>query len=105
MRRHLELIDAVLSAGSNPHQAYLVRSRLRRALVALNRGFSDEQPPADVPGDVDSRARRLEQRALHLCQPSEALDVRWKREWAAVRQELEQLHSELAARDLTRRAA
>lgn len=84
----LKLLDAVEEAGRDPQLAYLVRSRLRRSLIALERGRSDECAGEGLLGEAPSEIRDLTKalaaRVVWLCQPSEALDVRWKREWTDV---------------------
>jgi hypothetical protein len=95
MRRHLRLLRAVREAASDPEKAYLVRSRLRRALVAFNRGFYGDSNAALLAPELQAAVRRIEQHALRLCQPSEALDLRWKREWSALSREIEQLEGQL----------
>jgi hypothetical protein len=97
MKRHLKLLTAIREASDDPQKAYLVRSRLRRALIALNRGFYGDGGALTWPVDVQDSIRRIEQRAINLCQPSEALDVRWKQEWSALQDELERLEARLSA--------
>lgn len=83
----LSLLDKVDEAGRDPDLAYLVRSRLRRAIVALERGSREprgEAPLADAPPELQALVKDLSAKVIWLCQPSEALDVRWKREWASV---------------------
>jgi hypothetical protein len=93
MQRYIRLLEEIREASDEPAKAYLVRSRLRRALIGLHRGFYDRQDAATLPGGVAERVERLEQVALRLCQPSEALDLRWKRDWAEMRRELEDLEA------------
>jgi hypothetical protein len=82
----VRLLDEVDAAGHDPELAYLVRTRLRRALVALQRGRSDGGGgvTATAPPQIRRLMDDLGARVLTLCQPSEALDVRWKREWRDV---------------------
>lgn len=90
----LKLLDQVEQAGRDPELAYLVRTRLRRALVALERGRSDSDKGGildQAPTDLQDLAKDLASRALWLCQPSEALDVRWKREWRDVLSDMARL--------------
>jgi hypothetical protein len=105
MQRHLKLLRAIHDASDDPEKAYLVRSRLRRALIALNRGFYNDRRTAALAPDLQDAVRRIEQGALRLCQPSEALDLRWKRDWAALSQELRELETRLAGVSTSRRVA
>src|SRR4051794_20853857 len=82
----LQLLDEVDAAGRDPELAYLVRTRLRRALVGLERGRRGGEGgiAAAAPAEIQQMMGDLTVRVLTLCQPSEALDVRWKREWRDV---------------------
>jgi len=83
----LKLLDEVEAAGRDARLAYLVRTRLRRALVGLERGRRDQSAGGmlvDAPAELQHLAKDLAARVVSLCQPSEALDVRWKREWSGV---------------------
>jgi hypothetical protein len=42
--------------------------------------------------------RALTQRVQYLCQPSEALDDRWRREWTTVRDEIVAIRQLLSVR-------
>ena len=94
-----KLLDEVEAAGRDPRLAYLVRTRLRRALVALERGRSD-QPGAgvleDAPRELQQLTRSLAVRVVSLCQPSESLDLRWKHDWQSVLADVSRLKSWLA---------
>lgn len=95
-RYALRLLDAVVEAGEDPKLAYVVRTRLRRALLAMERGRSsgaaDERAPlADAPPMVHALFTRLSAGVLLLCQPSEALSMRWERGWRDVRSGVEEL--------------
>ena len=97
------LLEEVRRAGRDPDLAYLVRTRLRRALVALERGRRGEDangPAAEAPAEIRSLVKSLASRASALCQPSEALDVRWKRDWSSVFQDVERLRVWLASNDV-----
>lgn len=94
------LLEDVQRAGRDPSRAYLVRTRLRRALVALERGRRD-QPGGildEAPDELRRLATDLGARVASLCQPSEALDVRWKREWGFVLDDVERLQRWVARR-------
>jgi hypothetical protein len=83
---YIRLLSEVIAAGDSVDLAYQARTRLRRALLALERGRNGDTSvaPAAASEDVARIARQLEARVLRLCQPSEALDARWRSEWAAV---------------------
>jgi hypothetical protein len=90
----LSLLDAVKEAGRDPRLAYLVRSRLRRALITLERGRrgADEAAPlATAPAEIRDLVNSLRVRVAALCQPSEALDVGWRQEWVMVVSDVERL--------------
>jgi len=92
-KRHCaKLLEAVEVAGEDPALSYQARNRLRRALIALERGPRGmphgEQAPAEQSAELRLRAQSLMRRATHLCQPSESLDDRWRREWSEVRAEV-----------------
>lgn len=96
-----KLLDEVERAGRDPQLAYLVRTRLRRALVGLERGRSDETSGgllAEAPTDVRELTASLRMRVESLCQPSEALDMRWTREWDSVLAEVARLRSWVESR-------
>jgi hypothetical protein len=84
------LLDAVLVAGGSPELAYQARTRLRRALLALQRGPNGAfaTPPAATSPVIADITRSLEDRLLHLCQPSEALDMRWREAWGLVAEDV-----------------
>ncbi len=88
-----KLLEQVERAGEDPKLAYLVRTRLRRALVALERGRRDGPGGllTDAPSEVRDLVNSLGVRVASLCQPSEALDVRWGREWGSVLSDVGQL--------------
>jgi hypothetical protein len=96
---YVKLLSEVLVAGDSPDLAYQARTRLRQALLALERGpYGEELPsPAAISPEVARITRRLETCVLHLCQPSEALDARWRKEWAAVSADVRQLERLVAA--------
>lgn len=91
----LSQIEAVKRAAEDPRSAYLIRTRLKRSLlstmrmVAANAGSEIPSFPTlakFTSGDKDNEnVRLLCNRILlsteRLCQPSEALDVRWREGW------------------------
>jgi hypothetical protein len=98
-----QLLDAVRRAGRVPEEAYMARTRLRRALVALDRGHYRDSarvesgPLRDAPPEIKQLAGALAHQAVTLCQPSEALDVRWRRDWSSVLDGIDQLDRWLVA--------
>jgi hypothetical protein len=94
----IKLLRAVQQASADPDAAYLVRTRLKRALMALERGRKGSDTPGgpELSPAVGALVVSLQQRVHHLCQPSESLDVRWKSEWASVQADLMTLESQLA---------
>ncbi|MDQ3677564.1 MAG: hypothetical protein M3401_12310 [Actinomycetota bacterium] len=100
-----QLLEAVRRAGRNPDEAYMARTRLRRALVALERGRKTESvaatsaPLRTAPPEIADLVTRLGYEAVTLCQPSEALDVRWRRDWSSILDGVDQLDRWLVAAD------
>jgi len=103
-------IAAVRAAADDPRGAYLIRSRLRRSILACMRAVADREglPKPALPGqwlepaDQNSReivllCRRIYDRAQVLCQPSESFDVRWEAGWRDLRGELAELEVAIAA--------
>jgi hypothetical protein len=100
-RYYLSLLNAVKEAGRDARLAYLVRSRLRRALMALERGrrgANDPTPLAAAPDEIRELVKDLRERVVALCQPSEALDGGWRKDWAIVLMDVERLETWLASR-------
>lgn len=102
----LQLIEKVRAAGSDPESAYLVRTRLRRALLGSARFAAkvcDLKGPVvpghfSLSGDLSPSAKELIElcngihaKTRRLCQPSEAFDARWKRAWAELLTDLVRL--------------
>lgn len=102
----IERLGALRDAAEDPGAAYLIRSRLRRALLSCARLVAERegvQKPV-LPGqwalsdDASEEARaalalcrRIYQNAAHLCQPSESFDVRWEEGWSQLQLDLEEL--------------
>lgn len=116
VERCLAQIDAVRDAASDPEMAYLLRTRLRRALLTCARTAADlagaDRPelPRDIgkdsyvgvqPVELSMLAAQILSASSHLCQPSEALDVRWESGWRELDAMLERLRE--ALEDLGRR--
>src|SRR6266511_3653330 len=89
----LQLIEMVREAGEDPESAYLVRTRLRRALLGSARfatlASEAGRPPLPgnhaIPADASQAAAKvidlcsqIHATTLRLCQPSEAFEARWK---------------------------
>jgi hypothetical protein len=120
-KRHLvSQLEAVRSAAQDPGAAYLIRSRLRRALLACARRvaeaeglekpvypgqwvLSDSTDPELV--EIVEVCRRIHQRSEHLCAPSESLDVRWEEGWRLLGADLDLLQERLKALELSAPAA
>jgi hypothetical protein len=97
---YARLLDEVLVAGESPNLAYQARTRLRRAILALQRGPNGHTstPPVVASPAVAEITRRLEDRVLRLCQPSEALDMRWRDAWGTVADDITALKRLIAVR-------
>jgi hypothetical protein len=110
----LRLIEMVREAGHEPQSAYLVRTRLRRALLGSARfatvvaGANGPAFPGSyaIPEDTSPRATKvlglcnqIHERTLRLCQPSEAFDARWQREWGNHMADLKKLEEAVSALD------
>jgi hypothetical protein len=102
-------IAAVRTAANDPRGAYLIRSRLRRSILAVTRAVAEseglEKPalagqwiaPADERArDVIALCRRIYDHSQVLCQPSESFDVRWESGWSELKEELTQLEAAVA---------
>jgi hypothetical protein len=111
--RCLHLIEKVRDAAADPGAAYLIRSRLRRAILGCVRMVADDlgARKPDVPGhfvapagssDTDREifavCTCIDGIARELCQPSESFDVRWERGWAILQRELDRLEAAVASR-------
>jgi hypothetical protein len=94
--RCLAQIDAVRSVALGVEPAYVARSRIGRltlstaALVAQEVGDPIPVVPADIQFSDTTPVRlravaaccdRICELARHLAQPSEPLEIRWKRGW------------------------
>lgn len=109
----LRQIRDVRESADDPRAAYLIRSRLRRALLSCARqtakaqGVSAPQYPGpwtvveDAPADIReivASCSRIYERSQRLCQPSESFDVRWKEGWALLGRDLDRLEELLRSR-------
>lgn len=105
-------IGAVREAAQDPRGAYLIRSRLRRTLLACARLVAERQgvEKPTLPGQwslapgcpenetaIVATCRRIYKRSEYLCQPSESFDVRWESGWNDLQRDLLVLESQLEA--------
>jgi hypothetical protein len=101
-----EMIAAVRAAADDPRGAYLIRSRLRRSILACTRAVAEREglPKPVLAGqwvtatdkqaqDVVDLCRRVYDRAQVLCQPSESFDVRWEAGWRDLQTDLVELET------------
>jgi hypothetical protein len=102
---------AVRRAAEDIESAYLVRTRLRRALlnvardVARHEGLPQPELPGvyGVPDTASARSRHIAalasdiyQASERMCQPSESLDARWRADWSDLSAKLTALEHALA---------
>jgi hypothetical protein len=105
------LIVNVKDSFSNPEDAYLARTRLKRLILACIRMIAGQYglkepdlpglltPPPDASLNSQEMAdicNRLMGMTHTLCQRSEPLDCRWKSGWEKVLQELDRMETLLA---------
>jgi hypothetical protein len=105
-------LEGVRSAAQDPGAAYLIRSRLRRALLACARQVAEAQQLEKpvFPGqwalshsadaelvEIVDVCRRIHQRSQQLCAPSESFDVRWEEGWRLLSSDLDVLQDRLEA--------
>jgi hypothetical protein len=103
-------LDAVRTAAEDPGAAYLIRSRLRRALLSCAREIAQAQglEKPVLPGqwklaedaapelaDIVAACRQIHQHSMQLCAPSESFDVRWEDGWRQLGEELDLLQRRL----------
>ncbi len=106
----LSLIAKVRSDVAEPESAYLLRTRIKRSILSAARLAAEQlgtEAPvlpeaidspivsAGKPGAVLASCNRLIARTRGLCQPSEALDSRWRQGWHEVLDELATLERTL----------
>jgi hypothetical protein len=107
----LSLIAKVRSNVAEPESAYLLRTRIKRSILSAARLAAEQlgtEAPilpeaidspigtAGKPGTVLASCNRLIVQTRELCQPSEALDSRWRQGWHEVLEELGTLERALA---------
>lgn len=108
----LQLIARAKRCAVDPESAYLMRSRLLRAvlavghLVARREGLSNPITPEAIESlRVESApeaaavaaASHVLALSRQLCQPSEALDARWKAGWSELQPALVALEERLVS--------
>lgn len=111
------LIESIRASAADPESAYALRTRLGRTILAAGHiaakraGLSLPSVPSDIVGltsqdqlsqEILLSCNRLASLSSALCQPSEALDSRWKRGWSRLLPELRTL--ELALLELDRQS-
>jgi hypothetical protein len=99
-------ISAVRERIDSPADvAYVHRIELQRAVLKLHRAIaadtSSRRPETlddrlKEDGGIGSASNRVAAIATQICQPSEALDRRWRDEWQALRVALRSLEIHLA---------
>jgi hypothetical protein len=109
----LTQIAGVFEAAADPRAAYLIRSRLRRAILSCARlvaqaagadkpvipgVFPAPSPSSRTDAEIIALCNRVYATARELCQPSESFDVRWESGWRALSVQLEQLQAALVRR-------
>lgn len=94
----LFLVREARAAGEDPASAYVVRTRLERVLVAIA-SCVPALPPEPAAGGEDvgliADCSHLRAAVGSLCQPSEALDARWREGWQAVSEILVRMQDRL----------
>lgn len=107
----LRLIEKARACGTDPESAYLLRTRVKRAILSATRlaaaSVRHDAPSLPIPIEVvtDSRetaevfkaCNQLIAVTRELCQPSEALDCRWRDGWSEVLRGLERLEAAVTA--------
>ena len=106
----LRLIASSKASAKDPESAYASRARLKRSvlsvgqLAAARAGVPSPMMPEDiarmrlqdpVSTEILKICVSLLSKARSLCQPSEALDSRWRSGWSAVCEDLELLERSL----------
>ena len=108
----LRLIASSKASAKDPESAYASRARLKRSvlsvgqLAAARAGVPGPMMPEDiarmrlqdpVSTEILKICVSLLSKVRSLCQPSEALDSRWRSGWSAVCEDLELLERSLTA--------
>lgn len=110
--RCIDLIAQVLADATTDETAYVLRTRLRRTIIAAvgavgrEAGITVGDLPCaqDLEGSTHPLAATtrpliatLEELSAQVLQPSEALDGRWRRDWQSIAAYLRQLQDALLA--------
>lgn len=110
LRDCLRLIASAKASAKEPESAYVLRTRLKRSLLsagqlaATRAGVAAPLMPEDIErislndwasSEILKICASLLAKTRSLCQPSEALDSRWRSGWATVCQELDSLERAL----------
>jgi hypothetical protein len=110
--RCVKQIEKVLSTVSDPAQAYLIRTRLKRSILSCVRAVATSEghpPPTSLDGHaaltgasphsqhVLALCDSIWQKTAHVCQPSEPLESRWEAGWAEIDADLRALRGFLLA--------
>lgn len=102
-------IAQVREAGEDADSAYLLRARLHRMLLSIQRGLATGlgltiRVPCllEVAPDMPESDRRIIELcnsiildSRHLAQRSESLDLRWQKDWHTLQAKLQRLHDEV----------
>lgn len=106
----LALISCARASAKEPESAYALRTRLKRTLLSAGQlvaeyaGVAGPLMPEDVQqvhienqelSEILTICASLLGTSRALCQPSEALDSRWRSGWIAVCQDLDLLEQRL----------
>src|SRR4051794_16774116 len=101
-------LDSVRSAAASPASAYLIRTRLKRAILDCTRFaasccglplpnlLGEWRPPSSASRQVRELVAKCDEiraKTLHFCQPSEALDIRWEENWESLQLDLDELEA------------
>jgi hypothetical protein len=102
-------IQQVRDVADGPHSAYLLRTRLNRLLLSLQRQIArDSAPLISAPVDdlaasdtnfqpIAELCNEIVSESSHLSRRSEALDERWESSWVLLRTQLDRLELLLEA--------
>lgn len=108
--RCLSQISAIKDVANGQVPPYVARSRIGRLALSIAALVAEEaalptpdlprpiRVPAEAPvhlRDLAERCNRLTQLARHVAQPSEPLDVRWRRGWHELLGEITGLEQQL----------
>lgn len=108
----LRLIALARESSREPESAYVLRARLKRSIVgaaqlaAARAGGSGPSMPSDIiemrshdsaSAEILRLCDTLLANTRGLCQPSEALDARWRLGWSVIQGDLDRLERRLRA--------